>query len=58
MGNKSQRQDSLSDQLYDLSFIADENGMYDAGTYLRDRDKILENLKMKKVDDVFNKLNK
>jgi hypothetical protein len=46
MGNKPQRQDSLSDQLYDLSFIADENGMYDAGTYLRDRNKALEKLEM------------
>lgn len=42
MNNKPQRQDSLSDQLRDLSYIADKEGMYDASTYLRDRDKKLE----------------
>ena len=30
-----QRQDSLMDQLYDLKFIANRLGMYDAADYLK-----------------------
>jgi hypothetical protein len=34
---RSQRQDSVIDQLRDLAAIADREGMYDAADFIRDR---------------------